>query len=713
MPNYLQRTVNTFIKGLITEAGELTFPENASVDELNCELFRDGSRRRRKAIAVEDSNDLSSFTLGASTNIHFGEWKNVRNNSDKQYLVVQVNGRLYFYDKTSIPYSAQEYVNSVDLLTYETTTGNIAQDRCEFASILGNLVVVSDSINPVYISEEDDGTFTITQINCRVRDFAWQGDRTTYSEDIDDDDITDARKYDTYNTGWTDDVLSNYDSGNTWPRLTHPWYSGKNSNGDFSDSEWGKIYTGTSLIGNGRYILDLFNKNRNDVSPLSTLPVETEASRFTTVTTFASRVFFAGLSSSKNAGKVYFSQILQDMESIGEFLQRNDPTSEELSDLLADDGGVIVIPDATQIRKLYAFRNSIFVFADNGVWQISGVDNVFSPVAYSVRPITTMGIISSTTFTAAEGVPFWWSKHGIHTMSFDQFGDANEENISVGTIQTFWNQISNEAKEKATASYDRVNKKILWLYSNNDEDIVNKFNKILILDIPLQAFYPWTVADSATNTDYIVGAQFYDGYGSDEAAFDVVAGADDVIANADNVVSTQVSPLTDANIDVVFFVRDTSENKMTMAVFDSNTFLDWGNADYLSYAETGYDFMDDIILQKTAPYIITFCRETEEGWVGNSETGYNPIHESSLLLSGYWDFSKTPSSNPQQAYRRSKLALVDESNLLSFGSPESVVTTRLKIRGRGRVLKLRFESETGKDFIYLGHGLIGDAAGRF
>jgi hypothetical protein len=713
MPNYLQRTVNTFIKGLITEAGELTFPENASVDELNCELFRDGSRRRRKAVAVESNNALSSFTLSASTNIHFGEWRNVRNNSDKQYLVVQVNGRLYFYDKTSIPYSAQEYVNSVDLLAYETPTGSIASDRCEFASILGNLVVVSDSINPVYISEEDDGTFTVTQINCRVRDFSWQGDRTTYSETVTNSAISDGRKYDTYNTGWNDTVLTTYGYATTWPPLTHPWYSGKDSNGAFSKAEWEKIYVGTSLSGNGRYILNLFDKDRNDVSPLTTLPVETESSRFTTVTTFASRVFFAGLSSSKNAGKVYFSQILQDMESIGEFLQRNDPTSEELSDLLADDGGVIVIPDATQIRKLYAFRNSIFVFADNGVWQISGVDNVFSPVAYSVRPITTMGIISSTTFTAAEGVPFWWSKHGIHTMSFDQFGDANEENISVSTIQTFWNQISNEAKEKATASYDRVNKKIIWLYSNNDESIANKFNKVLILDVPLQAFYPWTVADSAVATDYIVGAQFYDGYGSDEAAFDVVAGSNDVISGSDDVISTQTSPLTNANIDVVFFVRDFSSSKMTMAVFDSNTFLDWGNADYLSYAETGYDFMDDIILQKTAPYILTFCRETEEGWEGSSELGYDPIHESSILLSGYWDFSKTPSSTPQQAYRRSKLALVDESNLSSFGSLESVVTSRLKIRGRGRVLKLRFESETGKDFIYLGHGLIGDAAGRF
>ncbi len=35
-----QKAVNNFVRGLITEAAELTFPEGASVDELNCDLRR-------------------------------------------------------------------------------------------------------------------------------------------------------------------------------------------------------------------------------------------------------------------------------------------------------------------------------------------------------------------------------------------------------------------------------------------------------------------------------------------------------------------------------------------------------------------------------------------------------------------------------------------------------------------------------------------------
>ena len=52
-PRLPQKTVNTCGKGLITEASELTFPENASVDEFNCSLERDGTRRRRKAVTLE------------------------------------------------------------------------------------------------------------------------------------------------------------------------------------------------------------------------------------------------------------------------------------------------------------------------------------------------------------------------------------------------------------------------------------------------------------------------------------------------------------------------------------------------------------------------------------------------------------------------------------------------------------------------------------
>ena len=95
MPQSLnQKAVNNFVRGLVTEAAELTFPEGASVDELNCDLRRDGTRRRRLGVEYETGNVLSSYTLSDAEQTATGDWVNVGGNADLEFLVLQkVNGR--------------------------------------------------------------------------------------------------------------------------------------------------------------------------------------------------------------------------------------------------------------------------------------------------------------------------------------------------------------------------------------------------------------------------------------------------------------------------------------------------------------------------------------------------------------------------------------------------------------------------------------------
>ena len=84
-----QKAVNNFVKGLITEASELTFPEGASVDESNCDLRRDGTRRRRLNVEYESSHALSSFTLSNSEVVATGEWLNAGGDANRDLLVLQ------------------------------------------------------------------------------------------------------------------------------------------------------------------------------------------------------------------------------------------------------------------------------------------------------------------------------------------------------------------------------------------------------------------------------------------------------------------------------------------------------------------------------------------------------------------------------------------------------------------------------------------------
>lgn len=737
MPQSLnQKAVNNFVKGLITEAAELTFPEGASVDELNCDLRRDGTRRRRLGVAYEAGYSLSgaSVTLADSSKLSSGDWINVGGNPDLEFLVVQKGSTLYFYNKADLPHSEQLRADTVDLTAHEFAGSAGAETVvCQYTSIKGVLVVSSPAINTIYV-EYDSVTDTIsspTEINFKVRDFEYLGDVDDYTSQSATSTPDNTRIYDTLNSGWAD--TNNGGSGtslaiyrtarsNLYPPLTHPWFSGKDTNDAFSVPEWEKIGAGTSLSGNGRYVLDFFSKDRDSIlvaegyaSPSPSLN-ETETSRFRCVESFAGRVFYAGLDSSANSGTIIFSGLVEGVNDLGKCYQINDPTSEYSSDLLATDGGTVKIPDAINIKKLYAYQFSLFVFADNGVWQITGTDGQFRADSYIINRVSRVGLLSEGSFVFAEGLPFWWSRFGIHTLQTDTVsGQATEKNISLSTIQTLWDEIDADAKQKVVSVYDNISKRIYWAYPDAGETVESKLNNFLLFDVPLTAFFPWRVEDQTTNTNAIVGLSFYSGYGAKDLALDVTSnsGLDDVVTSGgDDVISTQISTFNTGDPAIVLICRDGATNQITMGGFTSSSFLDWGDTDYSSYAITGYDFIGDLVRKKNAPYVLTYSRLTEEGFTGNEVDGYEAVRPSSLLISSAWDFKDT-FSTPQQAYRLKYPVTVDPNNLDVYNYPEDVITTRLKLRGHGRSVRVKFESETGKDFIILGWGMIQGANPRF
>jgi hypothetical protein len=162
----------------------------------------------------------------------------------------------------------------------------------------------------------------------------------------------------------------------------------------------------------------------------------------------------------------------------------------------------------------------------------------------------------------------------------------------------------------------------------------------------------------------------------------------------------------------VLLIRDGATGKLTMGTFSGKDFLDWGSTNYSSFAEAGYDFISDLIRQKNSPYIVTYMRVTEEGWT-STVSGYEPIRPSGLLVSSYWDFSTTASSVAQQAYRYKQTPIVNPGDLTEFNYPDTVISSRLKLRGRGRSVRLRFDSEQGKDFVLLGYGVVNAVNQRF
>lgn len=717
MPKQFSQTQRTtFNKGLLTEFSELSFPNEASIDELNCNLFKAGNRSRRLGLDYEFNYALSDNTY--NTGILYGTnlWENVAEQPDVEFVVVQAGNYLIFYKKDDGGLSPNQvnttYTSSVayrvDLNVFKTATGTPESSHVDVASIKGRLVVVSPQIEPFYIERSTvDGSFTETLIDFKVRDFSYQTDRSVLTTA--DASPDDARKYDTYNTGWVgtlgSSALSTYEASESeYPPLTHPWYSGKNSSGTFAVAEWQKVYSGNSLIVNGHYILDLFNKDRQTASGLANVENEVQSKRFKTVAAFAGRVFFSGVDS-----RIYFSRILEDFSDIGNLYQLNDPTSEEISDILDTDGGYLEITEAFDIKKLHAFGSSLLVFADNGVWRVSGVDGVFRATEFSVFKVTDEGLAMRKGFVPAQNsVPFWWSYTGIHTVQVTDEGGVVEVNVSRDTIQTFWDNISGDAKAFVQGTYNSKDDIVIWMYPNEGETQPYKLNRMLLLDAGLGAFYPWQVSDKASVTPYVTSIGFYNAAASTDTTFNVVdtLGNQVVDSLGNTVVANANSGVVLAESSVRLLTVDQNTGKLTWSVFASTDFLDWGTTDYSSYAESAYNFVSDLGRYKVSPFITVFMRMTESSWTSNGDGTYSPVRDSSLRVSAYWDFRNSNSSVKQEAYKY-KYTSTDGTY------PQDVMMTRLKLRGRGRVMRLRFESSEGKDFNLLGWETFNATNGKY
>ena len=742
MPQLGQVAVNTFVGGLLTEAGELTFPENASVDELNCDLLKDGSRRRRLGLAIESGSALSTETISSNAIVTTHLWENVGEQAGIEFVVVQLGASLFFYEQgdgealsanrvdTTFT-SGVEY--SLNMSTFDRPVGNGASSaEIQVASLKGALIVSSPEINTFFITRNvSTGAFTATEIDFKVRDYAWQGDTSGYDQPVVAVSASLARIYDTKNGGWADGpggvgttALTTYTSGGNYPPLTHPWYSGKNSSGDFDVNEWNRIYAGGTRITNGHYILDVYNKRRGEAADFGgaygadTSLDGTEDSRFSTVAGYASRVFYTGMSDSTddNGSKVYFSQLLNDgFDRIGDCFQTNDPTSEILSDLLDTDGGYISIPSAYNIKKLHTFGPNLYVFAENGVWKIGGVDDVFRASDYTVSKMTEDGLVAVGSFVSAQGRPYWWSNSGIFTVQPDAIGQFSAVSISQQTIQTFWDSVSASKRDQVRGIYDASTRRVLWLYPSATETSEIKKNEILLFDEALSAFFPWTISDQETDTDYVVDATFNSGVGASDTIFNVIDTAGDQVqdSSGNDVVVTRTGRAL-ASSKVKLLVVDGTTGSITFAEFTDTEFTDWGDADYTSYAEGAYSFLGDLEMRKSVPYITTYLKTTETGWMLNDAgDGYDPIRDSGCFIKAYWDFKTEPVARSQQLYRRKYVPAVDTGDLANFDYPTTVITSRVKIRGRGRTMRLRFESEAGKDFHLLGYNVIAASNGRF
>lgn len=464
-----------------------------------------------------------------------------------------------------------------------------------------------------------------------------------------------------YVNGWKA-AIGNY------PSNADVWWLFKRQDGVYDPGATiSQVTLNTGPAPSGHFILSAFNQQRTLISAVSGLTDVATLVRPRTGAWFQGRVWYTGVDASMQATgdsnfytwteKLYFSKVVNTPDDFGACYQNNDPTSENLFDLLPTDGGVIAIQGSGAIYKLFPIQNGMLVFAANGIWYITGSQGIgFAANDYTVTKISSVQSISGSSFVNVLGLPYFWNEEGIQTVMPGPNGGLQVSSITFSTIDSTYNEIPLKCKRLAKGDYNPIDYVIQWTYRDtNGANIAEdyKFNRILNYSTANKAFYTYTVDNTFAS---INGIKYIAGPGG----------------------STSPPPtfkyLSSYPNGGVFSFQFSQER--------DSTYTDWASTsvplDYSSYFVTGYKLHGKAVARFQMPYIYVYSR-TDEDTV-------------SYYIQGLWDYTTSGNSG---RWSVAQYVHIDEDN-------RNMVVKRHRIRGQGLVLQIKVKSVSGQPFDIMG-----------
>lgn len=695
------KAYNTFVKGIITEAGPLTFPENAALDIENVVLNREGSLQRRLGMDFEDNFVLRTVTLADDDALASFLWENAANDVDNQLAVVQAGRTLFIFNAKQNSVSGN-LVATVDLSPYITGKTVIT-----VAAGLGYLFIDEPTTDPLYLSfNPATNAVTVTEYTMKIRDIFGVDDGLAV--DNQPAALSTEHNYNLLNQGWDSTKITAYkaDAGSVYPSNAQQWFVGKDVNDDFQAALLKKQDFGTTPAPKGRYVIDAFARSTSrDAASGLTTAADLETGRPSVVGFGFERVFHAGVQSNVIAasetrpnmtGFVFYSRTLRSVKDASQYHTDADPTSEVDSDLVDTDGGFVNIPNSGPIHKLIQKDNAMLVFAENGIWMLEGDEGGFRATANQVKKLSDFGVLSGSSIVDVEEAILYWNKGGIYLLGVDpDSGRLSSKSISEDSIQTLYNSINKVAKTNAVGTFDPVNRRVTWMYNDElDYDGVNfknRYNKELVLDLVLTAFYKHSISSYLSPSPYIAGYL---------PTPDFLLREEGIRSRGDTITKYMtvqfINPATDAA-------------SVSFAYYRDPTFRDWKSLDgigasFLSYLVTGYEIFGDSAREKQINYLTTHFKFTEDTVVDDGLGNLIPTNPSGCYVQAQWDWANHPDSGKWgqtiQAYRLLRPYIPLAAGPVNYG--QEVITNKHRLPGSGKSVSLYFSSEDDKDFYLYG-----------
>jgi len=771
MPRPVQdKAYTTFLNGIITETTGIKAPENAVADMDNLDLNPKGIVKRRLGLkqevggeTIDDRFDTSRYVTWASSalsgpysvlptvgdNIAYQSdravtahlWPNPNGRTDLNLLVVQIGNALYIRDADQETISAYledpsrlaENFKTLDHptegLVFKTSSVVAARTPLQSAVGFGRIWFTSPAVVPFYLeySKNDNGLVWLRPVGSAENSVAGFGDYFGKLQMRDYNGVKDFLRitenpttitpehiYNLQNQGWdqADHIAVYFADQSNYPSNAQQWVLGKDANDDFDPSLLVKQDFGNSPAPKGRAIIDVLLGDRGtafddpfDDVVLDPPQNEPSSTGFRTVAFYAGRLWLAGDANASRPNGVYYSKTIRNVTDAAVFMQENDPTSEEFTDLLDTDGGVFYLTEAVKIQKLVPYSAGLLVFAENGIWYVYGGNGgSFTATSISLERISTVGCVGAGTVVQTEQGVGFWSENSIQMATLPSQGTVPVVvDLASEKIFSLYSTIPLKARANASGVFDRGTKKIIWSYLSFDTVGATDqacYNRMLIFDTRTAAFSRYSFVVGAS-----IGNRYYNG-----AAIPLKA---KVTVNGDDVA-----------LSIKLLLLCGEEDRIRVGELAGVDYHDYGGTlaglpsdiplqNYDSFLQTHDETLSDLQRYKNTTYVHSFFRRTETGFELSGDS-LVAIHESGCQVVARWDWHNTSSggrwSSPQRAYRyRRPYQPTDEDD--TFDTGESLVYTKLKVRGKGRAVSFRYTSEEGKDFQLLGFSVAYSANG--
>lgn len=741
--------LNNLSKGIITEASPVNFPIGATRDEQNFELNKDGTRDRRLGMDYESGFQLRLFGVGPSVAYNAYRWKSPGGFADKEFLVSQVGSQIYFYDNT------QEAISPNLIIGYDIGTADPTV-RFSITSIGKYLVVATGNKELTGFSYENDLISKFTY-RLKIRDLFGVDSYYTVdgvSEDITSDEridyrpptVTPTHAYNLRNQSWgvarstggsnRSDPITLYNAENTafFPSNSDVVWTGmyNKTSADEVFSGWRCIRSSDGKIpaAKGYFIIDALDRGNSRLEEYTKnqtthtfsmyglnggdLPTDSTPTGASEVTEFAGRVFYTGFTGTVIDGDnkspdmstyVIFSRLIRNKSDLGRCYQEGDPTGRGTTDVVDTDGGFIRISGAKNIRNLIALKDAIIVVAENGTWAIKGGSEYgFSATNYKVDKICNFGSIAKFSAVSDGATAFYWSENGISAVAKNQYGEFQWESLTKDTIKRLYESFTVADYSRVTGVYDVYENRIRWLFTEQEYFSDGNVTKELVLDLTLGAFYVFKI-NTPQGGPEVVAPFNTPSYKVSSLDDSVVVDTDVVYSDTDPVlVATANRTEGLRSVKYMTVVPNGGHVDITFSSYNNPRFRDWETfngvgVDAEAFMLLGAIVADDTSVHKQVPYLITHFKRTEDGFevVGDDLV---PTKQSSCLIRSQWDWANSINSNKWsplfQAYRYRRVYIPDNVND-SYDIGFELITTRNKVRGRGRAFSFYAVTEPYKD----------------